>query len=33
MNKQFTFNSPMKDGKTIITIDDGRMTISRPGVL
>ena len=33
MNKQFTFNSPMKDGKTIITIDDGRMTISRPGIL
>lgn len=33
MKKQFTFNSIMKDGKTIITIDDGRMTISRPGVL
>lgn len=33
MKKQFTFNSIMKDGKTIITIDDGRLTISRPGIL
>lgn len=33
MNKQFTFNSIMKDGKTIITINDGRLTISRPGLL
>lgn len=33
MEKQFTFNSIMKDGKTIITIDDGRLTISRPGIL
>lgn len=33
MNKQFTFNSIMKDGKTIITINDGKLTISRPGIL
>lgn len=33
MKKQFTFNSIMKDGKTIITIDDGKLTISRPGIL
>ncbi len=31
--KQYEFSSPFKNGKAVITIDGGTLTISRPGLL
>jgi len=33
MNKEYVFNSPTKGGKTKIIINNGTLTISRPGVM
>lgn len=33
MNKEYEFNSPTIGGKTIIKLNNGTLTISRPGIL
>lgn len=33
MSKEFKFNAPTSGGKTIIKLEEGKLTISRPGII
>lgn len=33
MNKEFVFNDPTMGGKTIVKLENGALTISRPGII